>query len=605
MILTNFLKDINIHGEDKKYLCLLLFFGIALMIMMISFNQTRGAFNPDIYAYLAGTLELAGLNFNHLQGGVWIQNSPVIIFFTAILFRLGFVDISSIFIVTGIFSIFGIFGMYTLLKVRFSPLLSFTGAILYNSLSLTLYYFANGMLDVPAVSMILWTLIFTISAVNNNYKYYPLVSLLFCITFFTRFSTTYILAIIILFMFKKYDLINLIEILFFDRVVFKNRVISFFKSQEFKWIFYSIILAGIIFLLMFKILLGYSELTYFYMANSSINGFSNPVDVNRVNDHWFYLKNFLKLLSCNYISFDENFTEIFNGVSPFVYIIMSIFIGGIVLKSINFLKNFNYFKENFQHIKYRNNVSFLILLCLIIILMFISRYGMRYNYLISLVSLWIMCMIVMSLIRNFPINHKNFSLSIICFALFSFYLVAVSSIDLKCVRYLLPAIPGFIYFVIYSFNYILEFINCGFDDEKSLKLKLKYDNFDFFKYSKSKLRLTFSKVLPIILIVICLFVAFNFSNTVDINQDGLDRVEFCEFIQEYDDDYHNKTFLGFRELRIFEWYLNQDILKWGEDIVEFNPDDFYYVITEVKTMDDNNFKEVYHKGKYHFYERVY
>ena len=606
MSLNKFFNDININVDDKKYLMLLLLFGIGLMVFMIQFHQTRGAFNDDIYAYLAGALELSGLNHNNIVGGMWIQNSPVIIFLTSLLFRLGFVDINSIFIVTGIFSVLGIFGMYVFLKTRFSSLLSFLGAILYSSLSLTLYYFANGMLDIPAVSMIIWTMIFTVAAVNKDYKYYLVVAIMFCISFFTRFASAYIIAIIALYVLKNHDLVNLIESLFYDTSVFKNRMIDFFKSPEFKWIFLSAIITFVIFVAMFKILLGYYPvISYFSQAHNSINGFNTSTDLNHIVDKLFYVKNFLKFLSCDFISFDEYFTEILHNATPFAYLIVGIFIVGLLLKCVNYLKNYNFFKSNFKHINYRNNVSFLVLLCLMIFLVILAIVGFKYTYLITLFSLWLVFIIVMSLSRNLPINQDNLALSIMVFALFSFYLVIVSFIEIKCFRYLLPAFPAIIYFVIYSLDNILDFINNGFDDENTLLSKFKSSNFVYLKNSKSKFRQNLSKAIPIILIVICLFCIFNFSNTVEINEDGHDKIDFCNFIKEYDDNYQSKTILGYMGVRTFEWYLNKDILRWGQDVTEFNPDDYEYIITQIDTFHNKNYDEIYNVGKYHLYERVY
>ena len=59
--------DLNLNKDDKKYLFALLLFSIVLLIYMIQFHQVRGAFNPDIYAYLAGAIELSGLNFHNLS----------------------------------------------------------------------------------------------------------------------------------------------------------------------------------------------------------------------------------------------------------------------------------------------------------------------------------------------------------------------------------------------------------------------------------------------------------------------------------------------------------------------------------------------------------
>ena len=197
LFLNNFFNDINLNKEDKFYLLFLFCFGIAITYVMIRFHQTRGAFNSDIFRYLPAALDFAGLNYNHISDPSWMFNSPVIFYLTSILFKLGFVSIKSIFLVTGVFGFLGIFGMYVFLKSRFSPILSFTGAILYSSFSLTLFYFANGMLDTSAVAMILWTFIFVIAAANKNYKYYCLVAISFVICRFVRFTTVYILSLII------------------------------------------------------------------------------------------------------------------------------------------------------------------------------------------------------------------------------------------------------------------------------------------------------------------------------------------------------------------------------------------------------------------------
>ena len=156
MGISSFFNKINLYEEDKYYLLILLVISLLITIMMIRYHQTRGAFSSDLYVYLAAALDFAGLNVNNISTPIYLANSPVICFLTSILFRLGFVDVLSIFIVTGFFGILGILGMYVLLKIRFSPLLSFTGALLYSSFSLTLLYFACGLLDVPAVSMIIW-----------------------------------------------------------------------------------------------------------------------------------------------------------------------------------------------------------------------------------------------------------------------------------------------------------------------------------------------------------------------------------------------------------------------------------------------------------------
>ena len=172
MNINNILKDFNLNKQDLYYILLLCLFSFLITYQMIKFQHIRGAINSDVYAYLATALNFAGLNHAGISSIGYFFTSPVICSLTALIFKLGYVDINAIYIVTGIFGILGIFGMYVLLKSRFSPLLSFFGTILYSSFSLTLLYYSNGLLDVPAVSMIIWTFVFTFAAVDRNRKWF-------------------------------------------------------------------------------------------------------------------------------------------------------------------------------------------------------------------------------------------------------------------------------------------------------------------------------------------------------------------------------------------------------------------------------------------------
>jgi len=598
MNFKSFFKDMNLNNDDKYYLLILLSFSIFLTLFLIDFHLKRGAFNSDIFVYLEGALDLAGINYNHLSDPSWISNSPVIIFLTSVLFRLGYVDYSSIFIVTGFFSLLGIFSFYTFLKIRFSPLLSFTGAILYNSLSLTLYYFANGMLDVPAVSMIILTLVFTVMAVDKNYKYYILVAISFAITFFIRFASAYLIFIIILYILKNHDLINLFETIFNDFYIFKKRVMSFIISKEFKYILISGIIGCLIFFTVIKLLsFAHVDINYFSMAKGSINRYSNPFDANYVSDKWYFFRNFLNLLSCNSINYNKMFVERFDNPTFFSYLIIVILFSGFLLKFIKFIKKITLFKNRKNTLEFRSKKSRTFLLISIVILCIVARIGFKFNYFITLSSLWLIFIILMSLVREYPINKDNFSLFIMCLSLFSFYFVVVSYIDLKCFRYILPAFPAFVYFVICSLDYMQEFINNRLENKEHLI------NFRWFTL-KFDLGKNLSKIIPIFLIIICLVFIFNFTSTVDMNEDGFDRIEFCEFIEQYDSNYQSKDILCLYDVRYFEWYLNKDIKQINDDNFEVKPYKYDYVITFEAPFEDENFKEVYHEGLYFLNEKI-
>ena len=167
MAFKNIFKDLNISRNDFSYLLLLTVFSILITYSLIVLNENIGIYCSDVFVYLANSLSFAG----YPSSRVYLYLSPFICFLTSILFRLGFVYESSLYIVVGIFGIIGNIGIYVLLKNKFSSLLSLCGAILFGSFSLNLLWWANGTLDVSAVSISIWTLIFVILAIDKDSEY--------------------------------------------------------------------------------------------------------------------------------------------------------------------------------------------------------------------------------------------------------------------------------------------------------------------------------------------------------------------------------------------------------------------------------------------------
>ena len=598
MGISSFFNKINLYEEDKYYLLILLVISLLITIMMIRYHQTRGAFSSDLYVYLAAALDFAGLNVNNISTPIYLANSPVICFLTSILFRLGFVDVLSIFIVTGFFGILGILGMYVLLKIRFSPLLSFTGALLYSSFSLTLLYFACGLLDVPAVSMIIWTLIF-IFAIDKDNRFYVLAGISAILSFFTRYTNAYIVVIIALYVFKNHDIIELVKNMIYDRGLFIKKSLDFIKGNEFKWICISGIISLSLLLYVFHVLLSMgSDLTYFGMASGSFNHFTsnNPAgQVNYIEDKLFYITHYLHFLYCNKITFSGLIPK-FTSPSPMAYLILLILISGFLLKvkkSINSIKCF--FGKVFEH-------KFLCLL--IFVLCCISFIGLKTNYLITLFSIWTICIILMHLAKRYYGNIDNIGISLTCFCLFAFYLIVFSLMDVKAIRYILPTFPAFVYFVIYSLKHVLKFLENGFDNPNLSENKFEVNNNHFI-----------SRFLTIIFIILMLFMIFNFTSTVEFDDSALQIDSVANYLINYDDNYMDKEIGASGGIRPYEWYFNKDVdlvnisgsnaENWvflGFDLKEFNQTKYDYIITSAKWKHEN-YTKIYQKGATKLYER--
>ena len=189
-------EEFNLRQKDKYYLLFILIYGIILVGYYINFNNNLGIYCSDVYVYLLNALYYTGTNIRS-TGTIYL--SPLICILTSIFFYLGFVDKLAIYIVTGGFAVFGNIGLYLLLKRYFDENLSLAGTVIYSSLSLYLTWLANGTLDIPAVSMIIWIVLFTIIAIDENPKFYQYAILFLVLGVFTRYTILLILPALVLY----------------------------------------------------------------------------------------------------------------------------------------------------------------------------------------------------------------------------------------------------------------------------------------------------------------------------------------------------------------------------------------------------------------------
>ena len=193
--------NFNLKQKDKYYLFFIVIFNIILIGYYINFNSNIGIFCSDVYIYLQNAAYYAG---KHIASTQNIYLSPIICFMTSLLFRLGLYDKLAIYIITGAFAVFGNIGFYILLKKYFDENLSLCGTIIYSTLPLYLIWLANGTLDIPAVSMIIWIALFTLIAVDENPKYYPYLIILIALGVFTRYTVLLsIPAFLLYYIYKK------------------------------------------------------------------------------------------------------------------------------------------------------------------------------------------------------------------------------------------------------------------------------------------------------------------------------------------------------------------------------------------------------------------
>ena len=570
MLFKSISDDLNISRNDFFYLFILTVFSILITYTLINFNQVLGIYCSDVFIYLSNSLVFAGYD----SSVIYLYLSPVICILTAILFKLGVLSEISLYIVTGIFCIFANIGIYVLLKNKFSSLVSLCGAFLFGSFSLSLLWWANGTLDVPAVALSIWTIIFTILAVDKDSKYYMIAIPLFVLAVFTRYTALFLLPLILLHYLSKHDFFTNLDLLIVNRQEFSKKLKSYIKSEEFRNILKSCAIAFVLVVFFSATILSYgSSLSFLTQSSTFASGSKGEVIDNAyTTDTLFYLHDFPNFLYSDYVNFD-NVIPVLNGSNPMSFFLIGLFAIGILLfvyKLINVKK-----KELSKH---RHLVGILF-----VALLAISILCFKINSIITISIILIDLVILFSFFRKIGIDREIYSTDILMLAWFLVYFIFFTFLNIKVNRYIITVFPAFIYFVIYALNEILD-----------LSKKFK-----FFEFKKQNLL----NIIPIILIIFCIFSAFAFTSTVHYNEDFNKNKVIADYLTEYDSDYMSKDVAVFHQ-RSYNWFLKMYTIPITDDQLDYleSSNITYYI------SDDNfnlsNYTMIYQKEGLYLYERI-
>lgn len=570
MMFKKFFDDLNISKNDFFYLFILTIFSILITYVLINFNQVLGIYCSDVFIYLSNSLVFAGYESSIL----YLYLSPVICILTAVLFKLGFLSEAALYLVTGVFCIFANIGIYVLLKNKFSSLLSLCGAFLFGSFSLTLLWWANGTLDVPAVALSIWTIIFTILAVDKDSKYYMIAIPFFVLAIFTRYTALFLLPLLLLHYLSKHDFFTNLDLLIVDRQEFSRKLKAYIKSEEFRNIFKACAIAFVLVVLFSATILAYgSNLSFLTQSSTFASGSKGEVIDNAyTTDTFFYLHDFPNFLYSDYVSFD-NVIPVLNGSNPLSFFLIGLFAVGILLSGYK-LANVKGKGES----KYKYLVWILF-----VVLLIISILSFKINSLITISIMLIDLVILFSYFRKIGIDREIYSTDILMLAWFLVYFIFFTFLNIKVNRYIITAFPAFIYFVIYALNEILDLSR----------------KFEFLEFKKQNVL----KIIPIILIVFCIFSAFSFTSTVHYNEDFNKNKLIADYLTEYDSDYTSKDVAVFKQ-RPYNWFLRMYTIPLTDDQLDYleSSNITYYI------SDDNfnlsNYTMIYQKEGLYLYERI-
>ena len=578
------LKDWNLDKNDRIYLILLLIITLLTALKMLDLSMKGCVSNPDIALYLINSLKYAGLDLNNISNPNDMVNTPIISYLTSLIFKIGYVDKNAIIIITSLFNFIGFFGFYILLKNRFTPQLSFIGAILYGSLPIILLNAYRGMIDLSSISISIWVLVFGIMAIDKNPKYFLITLPLFIIAFFTKYIAGLTLPLIVLYYIMNKNVVDTFDDLISDKKLFKEKFKNYVKSKEFKYILISCILAFILGLIIIKtLLLDYNApLSFIKQTTNTFNGYEySPTGIDYSMDNSYYINHFSAII------YETNKNALL--LSTVLY---TIFGFGLILGILRFIKNINHFK--FKKELYKTKYFDRILSIVIVILIFISLYTINDipNHMISNISLLVALTLISSKLNKYHVNNKIISLDILFLAYFSINIIFISLYAIIVPRYILPTIVPFIYFIIWGLDSI--YTNIG---------NKKLFNFKLTNYISSIILIIF-----LIFTISFIISPMDYDHTGEVYRDvydwdfKYDLINIANYIINNDNNYNEKTFASdYHHSRLYKWYLNNNVSVLDIDKSNKNFKDPDYIIL---TGDDKikNYTKIYKNNKFYLYK---
>lgn len=187
-----FLPKIN-RNTLKQHESNIFLFILILVVSLITYYITtiQISLGPgwDTYDFLANALEFAGKGIGYSD----LTRPPLLSFLTSIFFRLGYISETVISLIDSFLFVFCIIGLYLLFKLRFKPIMSFLGSLLFATFPIVMSWVGVGYTDIASVSFSIWAIYFTVLAVENNSKYFYLSFPFIMIAFLTRFPAALII----------------------------------------------------------------------------------------------------------------------------------------------------------------------------------------------------------------------------------------------------------------------------------------------------------------------------------------------------------------------------------------------------------------------------
>lgn len=407
-------------------------FWLVILTMVVTFYilgvQVRiGVPYWDVFNYLNNALYMAGLEG---PGAGTISLSPLVPFLTSIFFRLGLVSSMVIMTLDAILFIIGVVGLFYLYKTRFSELLSFMGCVLYLSLAVLLPWTASGGIDVPAVSLSIWTVYFLVRGSTGKPHLLYLVAPTLILAILTRYTAGLLVVPLLLYYLLRDQHLPKLKALSIGLLV------TLILASPLLWYFYTRI--------------GSLDVIWNLLVSTATTSPAAADDVAYNPNPWFYLQNLPNYISLAPIQ--GSYSTLLNPSrgQPSLLAYLSLFLGGSGL----FLYLHRILKSSVTGLSFSRT---LVLRSLIftILLAILALTLNQTSYLVSVVLVFILCYLAGTSLRG---ENEQQSLDLMFLAWFLSYLIFHSILPIKVDRYFITMAPALVYFLILGFDELLNII---------------------------------------------------------------------------------------------------------------------------------------------------
>lgn len=479
--------------KTDKLLYLLVIISCVYTGVLIYCQNIIGISYWDIFVYLNNAML-----FSHINIGSQLSVPPILSLITSIPFQMGFISELTLFCVSGVLFVFLMIGIYVLFNYRFKREYSFIASIIFSMTSLVVTWAVSGSNDLPSLAFAIWAIIFTIKAVNEDFKYYYPAFGLFLLSFFTRFTGGFVLIVMIC-----YILLNRKKVM---GQLTKKNIIQFV----------------LFFLLVFAVI---SVIYYSYLGGipfiSQFIEVSNSNQVSSVNvgyelNTFYYIEHlpqFISSYSVNDLYF-SSLSTVYNTPTPLAYVILLLSAVGMILFVA---KIFN--EDNREDKSFKYKIALLAIICIFIII--------SYSHISYLITELLFIALVLLLYKLLPNKLNKIDLLMILWM--GIFIILHSYHPVKVDRYIVTIIIPIIYFMIIAVDNISHYLN------------------------NNKVALT------ILTIIMILMIAFNASYMQSITHENPHTTEekrATQWLKDYDNNLTTENISSDRGV-VFSWYLKK------------------------------------------------